>query len=269
METSDLLLDAVEDYVARSLTPLAQKILELERKLAEATARPGPPGPAGADGRDGVDGKDGQNGATGPQGVPGEPGTPGAAGERGLDGSKGDTGDSGPAGPAGEIGPAGEKGLPGDSVHPDTVRVMVDAAAEVAVTKAIALLPKPENGRDADPAHTANLVEAAVARQFEILRPHIKGERGAAGVGLDGVTVSYDEQTGIAAFMLDQRVLGEIKGLPHDGGLFQRGKTYHKGAFVTYGGSTFVAQADTVAPIGGHPPSKDWRLTVQRGRDSR
>jgi len=30
-----------------------------------------------------------------------------------------------------------------------------------------------------------------------------------------------------------------------------------------------VAQADTAAQIGGDPPSKDWRLTVQRGRDAR
>jgi hypothetical protein len=35
---------------------------------------------------------------------------------------------------------------------------------------------------------------------------------------------------------------------------------------VTYGGSTFVAQCDNSDPIGGDPPSKAWRLAVQRGR---
>jgi hypothetical protein len=248
METTDALLDAVEDYVARSVAPLAKRIVELEQKLAVATALPGEPGPAGRDGVDGKDGAPGENGAPGARGEPGEPGT---------------------AGPPGERGQAGEKGISGDSVHPDTVRVMVVDAAREELAKQLALIPRPVDGKDADPAHTAELVEAAVVRQFELLRPHIKGEAGARGVGIDDVVVNYDEQAGVATFLVGERVLGEIRGIPHDGGLFKRGSAYRKAALVTYGGSTFIAQRDTTEPIGGDPPSKDWRLTVQRGRDAR
>jgi integrin beta 3 len=248
METTDLLLDAVEDYVARSLTPLARKILDLEQQLAQIALRKGEPGRDGVDGNDGTPGKDGENGP---------PGAPGAAGEPGI------------AGPPGERGQAGEKGLPGDSVHPDTVRVMVVDAARDELAKQIALIPRPADGRDADPAHTAELVEAAVVRQFELLRPHIKGEQGERGTGINDVVLNYDEQTGVATFMVGERVIGEIRGIPHDGGLFKRGTAYRKAALVTYGGSTFIAQRDTAEPIGGDPPSKDWRLTVQRGRDAR
>ena len=229
METTDLLLDAVEDYVSRACTPLAQKILELERRLAEAVARPGEPGPAGE------------------RGEPGEPGIAGPRGERGSD------------------------GLNGDSVHPDTVRVMLVDVAREEIGKAFALIPRPADGKDADPLHTAELVEAAVARQFELLRPHIKGAPGERGLGIDDSVLEHDEATGVATWVLardgERRVVGTMAGLPHDGGLYQRGKSYRKGAYVTYGGSMFVARCDTGAEIGGNPPSPDWRMCVQRGRN--
>jgi hypothetical protein len=268
-ETADVLLDAVEDYVARSVAPLAKRIVELEQKLAVATALPGEPGLPGQDGAPGLDGKDGENGAPGPRGEQGEPGLAGLPGERGSDGKKGDSGEVGPPGRDGATGRAGEKGDSGDSVHPDTVRVMVVDAARDELAKQIALIPRPADGKDADPAHTAELVEAAVVRQLALLKPHIKGDPGARGIGVDDLTLDYDEQAGVATLRVDQRVIGAIKGIPHDGGLFKRGSAYRKAALVTYGGSTFIAQRDTAEPIGGDPPSKDWRLTVQRGRDAR
>jgi hypothetical protein len=62
---------------------------------------------------------------------------------------------------------------------------------------------------------------------------------------------------------------GAIEGLPHDGGVYVNGQRYRKGAICTYGGPAFIAQCDTDAPIGGTPPSPDWRLMVQRGKSSR
>lgn len=106
-ENADLLLDAVEDYVARSLMPVARKLLELERQLGSVVLAKGEPG---APGRDGVDGKDGAPGA---RGEPGEPGAPGAPGERGSDGIKGDSGDPGAPGKDGEPGLAGKDGRDG------------------------------------------------------------------------------------------------------------------------------------------------------------
>ena len=58
-------------------------------------------------------------------------------------------------------------------------------------------------------------------------------------------------------------------GALHDGGIYESGKSYKKGAVVTCRGSAFVARCDTSAPIGGTPPSPDWRLMVMRGRDAR
>jgi hypothetical protein len=60
-----------------------------------------------------------------------------------------------------------------------------------------------------------------------------------------------------------------LEGLPHDAGVHEHGKRYRKGALVTSGGSAFLAQCDTDAPIGGDPPSKEWRMFCQRGRDGR
>jgi hypothetical protein len=61
----------------------------------------------------------------------------------------------------------------------------------------------------------------------------------------------------------------EVESIPHDGGVHEPGKQYKRGALVTHGGSVFIAQCDTEAPIGGDPPSPDWRLFCQRGRSAR
>jgi hypothetical protein len=68
---------------------------------------------------------------------------------------------------------------------------------------------------------------------------------------------------------LRKEIEAKLEGLPHDAGIYARGKSYRKGAIVTYGGSAFIAQCDTDAPIGGDPPSPSWRLMVQRGRNAR
>lgn len=159
---------------------------------------------------------------------------------------------------------------PAEPIHPDTVRVMVAETARDELAKQIAALPKPENGKNADPRETAEMVETAVARQFEVLRPHIKGEPGAQGIGVDGIVLEHDEDTGVARLKrADGEVIGELRGIPHEAGIYERGKAYRKGAIATYGGSAFIARCDTSAPIGGSPPSPDWRMLTQRGRDAR
>lgn len=159
----------------------------------------------------------------------------------------------------------------GESVHPDTVRLMVEDATAAAIAKALPLIPRPENGKDADPAEVAALVNAEVARQFEILRPHIKGERGEDGLGFDDVKIGEVDANGVLtiAFVRGDRVREfKVAGIPHEAGVYVKGKRYGKSAIVTYGGSAFIAQRETEAEIGTRPPSPDWRLLVQRGRDA-
>jgi hypothetical protein len=91
--------------------------------------------------------------------------------------------------------------------------MMVDAAREI--SQQIAQLPRP-GWQDADPIHTAELVEAAVARQLELLRPHIKGEPGARGMGIDDLVLEHTK-VGVATLVVvrgdARRVVGGITGL--------------------------------------------------------
>ena len=68
---------------------------------------------------------------------------------------------------------------------------------------------------------------------------------------------------------LREEIEGRLAIMPHDAGVHERGKEYRRGALVTHHGSVFVARVTTSAPIGGDPPSTDWRLFCQRGRDAR
>jgi len=68
---------------------------------------------------------------------------------------------------------------------------------------------------------------------------------------------------------LREEVDAKLEGLPHDAGVHERGKKYKRGALVTDGGSVFIAQRFTEEPIGGDPPSPDWRLFCQRGKSAR
>ena len=68
---------------------------------------------------------------------------------------------------------------------------------------------------------------------------------------------------------LREEIEGRLAIMPHDAGVHEQGKQYRRGALVTHGGSVFIARCDTSAPIGGDPPSTDWRLFCQRGKSAR
>lgn len=90
----------LQDYMARALQPLADRIKALE----EREQVPGPRGEKGERGADGLPG------ATGPAGIPGPQGE---KGERGADGAPGAIGPEGPAGVPGRDGRDGLPGVPG------------------------------------------------------------------------------------------------------------------------------------------------------------
>ena len=234
-EITDPLLDAVEDYVARSLMPLARKLLDLEHRFGQITLKQGepglpgrdgvdghdgPPGAPGQDGRDGVDGKDGQNGVPGARGEPGEPGTPGAAGERGQDG---DSGDSGAPGKDGEAGLQGKDGR--DGAHGK------DGEAGL----------QGKDGRDGRDA-----IDGLIDIQGEF-----DGER--------TFKFLFIRSAGVRQEMVFKAPIQIYRGV------HQAGKAYERGDAVTLNGCQWTALHDTATA----PPGGDWQQSTKAGRDGR
>lgn len=165
----------------------------------------------------------------------GRDGTPGAAGRDGERGRDGVDGKAGAPGIDGKDGAPGIDGSPG--------RDGVDGIAGVAG----------KDGRDG-----------------------INGKDGAPGpAGQDGtldhleLTQSDDFRTVTATYENGERMKTWVFTFPVviDRGVFQRGTTYGKGDAVSWGGSLWIAQADTDAtPDEGHSP---WRLAAKRGREGR
>lgn len=204
------------------------------------------------------DGAPGAQGPMGPQGERGADGALGATGERGMDGSTGPKGDAGPQGEAGE------------SIHPDTVRMMITEAVELSVVKAIAALPTPADGKDADPVAMAAVVHEEVQRQFDAIRPLIKGERGEPGDGLRDMTMDLKEDGRTLVF----RFVGADSSKDFEivapwqiyRGVWKAGR-YMQGDVVTYGGSSWTAIRDASAD--DVPGKSDaWQLSVKKGKDA-
>jgi hypothetical protein len=278
-EIADPLLDAVEDYVARSLMPLARKILDLERQLAATVlkqAEPGAPGRDGADGKDAdVDydrigniiavavekefnklpvSRDGKDGPPGLTGSPGESGPPGPPGERGLDGSKGDSGDSGPPGEKGEPGMAGKDGVDGIAGKDGA-----DGMAGKDGTDGI-------NGKDAD---EAAVIEKVLSR-IPTPRDGVDGRDGRDAMdGLVGIKAELEGERELAIhFVRSNGVRTTLRAqmpIPIFRGVHQEGRKYVRGDNVTKNGCQWTCMADTTTT----PPSSDWVQSTKAGRDGR
>jgi hypothetical protein len=165
----------------------------------------------------------------------------------------------------------GRDGKDGASVHQDTIRVMVEDAVDAGLTKAVSAIPRPQDGKSVDPVDVKRLVGSEVAQQFEALLPYLRGEPGPSGFSPDDLELELSDDSVLTVRLkTDTRIIERSVALPilRNGGLYVKGRAYRKGAVVTYGGSSFVAERDTTAPIGEDPPSPDWRLFVQRGRNA-
>ena len=187
--------------------------------------------PQAANGQDGAPGKDGRDGAPGHDGIDGAPG-------KGFDGKDGRDGDP------------GEPGQDGKSITLDEVRPVLEGevakwaleferrAADV-MQKAVDRLPAPKDGRDG----------------FSLDDFDIQAKDG-------GRSLVFKLKTG------DREVTREIRTASLvDRGVYKAGQAHDAGDAVTYGGSLWIAQADTTASPGGE--SRDWRLAVKRGRDGK
>lgn len=165
----------------------------------------------------------------------------------------------------------------------------VDMAAVTAqVAEYLATIPKPEDGKsvtvaDLEPVlrgmsdswaldferRAQGVLERAAGR---IPKPKDgeDGQDGQDGLGFDDMTVEHNGRRSFTLkFQQGDRVKSFEFTLPLvlDAGFYQEGKAYEAGDGVTFGGSYWIAKADTTdKPAVG---SESWRLAVKKGRDGK
>jgi len=95
------------------------------------------------------------------------------------------------------------------------------------------------------------------------------GAPGADGVGFDDLSFEHDGERGFTLrFIRGDQTKEFAFTIPVvlDRGVFQKDATYQKGDAVSWGGSLWIAQADTGSAPGD---GADWRLAVKKGRDGK
>ena len=157
-------------------------------------------------------------------------------------------GSPGRDGQPGKDGAAGEKGRDGldvkDMFRADGGRLV--AVMSDGTTKDLGVFV----GKDGDPG-----------------RDGVDGRDGADGIGFEDMTFETDEHGRVIAKFQRGDVIKSVR-LPGivDRGPFRAGDGYEKGDAVSYGGSLWIAQEQTVDKPDG---SKAWRLAVKKGRAAR
>jgi integrin beta 3 len=161
-------------------------------------------------------------------------------GKDGKDGNNGDKGDPGKDGKSITL----EDVLPVLKTMQAEWALDFERRAQAVFQKAIDAIPKPVDGKD--------------------------GRDGVDGLGWDDLSVEFDGKRVIAVKMTRgdiEKVAGDIKmPVVLDAGFWKEG-SYEMGDGVTFGGSYWIAQKDTISkPEVGNP---DWRLAVKKGRDGK
>lgn len=177
----------------------------------------------------------------GEKGDRGDPGENGSPGERGADGASGSDGKPGHDGIDGKDGAPGERGAEGPEGKPG--RDGRDGLPGVQGEKGI-------DGRDGSNGKD--------------------GRDGIDGLGVDDLEVEFDgERKFTFRWSRGDLVVERTFFAPNMiyRGVWKDGTEYLRGDTVTFGGSMFVAQADT----SGKPetPDSSWVLATKRGRDGR
>lgn len=280
------------DGADADIEAIAARVLpEIERAVAENMPEP-IPGPAGEKGEPGEKGEKGEPGESPDKEAivaefrsiafsmfddeefaarfVGEKGDPGERGEKGAPGKdadpdaivakvleqipppeRGEKGDSGPQGERGEKGEPGEQGADGINMAGG----FVDQRGHLMLTRS--------NGDIQD----AGLVKGADGHDGHDGAP---GRDGKDGLGFDDLSVTHDgHRTFTLAFARGAERKAFDFSLPVvlDCGVFREGETYRAGDGVTWGGSFWIAQAETATKPG--EGTEDWRLAVKRGRDGK
>ena len=229
--------EIVANAVKAHMAPLLVRLAALEAR----------PVVHGRDGKDGVAGRDGLT-------VVGRDGAPGPVGPAGPQGDRGPAGDVGPAGPPGPQGEPGI-GLPGP------------------------MGPQGDRGPEGAPGTTGPVGEPGpVGPAGERGMPGAPGPVGPAGRdGSDGTldnlkVVPHEDGRGFDLRYKDsdRTVEGGVLRYPVvlDRGVWKAEANYEAGDGVTWGGSWWIAQAQTSGARPGDGATA-WRLAVKAGRDGK
>lgn len=291
------IVEVVQSYVTRQVAPLLERNAALEARLAVLEARELPSVKDGRDGADGLNGVGVAKAAVSEAGILFFTLSDGTEIEAGnVKGADGRDGQDGEPGKDGADGTAGERGQDGKDADPEEIA----AAVASEVSKAVAGLPVPQNGKDGrdgiDGKDGVGLASALIGRNGELIvtltngdtkdlglivgkdgtagRDGSDGKDGAAGsdgFGFDDMTetVEDDGRTIVRRYQRGEEVkeFRHTIAVPIDRGVYKAGETYKAGDGVTCGGSWWLARKDTDArPDSG---SEDWRLAVKRGRDGK
>lgn len=255
------IVGVVKEYVRDTIAPILVRLDAIEKRQPEKGERgekgdKGDPGANGADGERGPQGEPGETGERGekgepgdrgPEGPPGKDGAPGVVGEKG---DKGDPGDPGPAGDPGKDGANGKDGADGVGL----AGAVIDRSGNLILTLT--------DGSTRD-------LGIVVGRDGQKGEPGQDGKDGADGLGFDDLEVVHD---GLRAFTFRFAKGEKVKEFPFtlpvvlDCGVFKSGETYAAGDGVTWGGSFWIAQKDTMEKPG---EGDGWRLAVKKGRDGK
>jgi hypothetical protein len=227
---ADDIIASVKEYIEKALSPLDNRLKQLE-------ARPAPEkGEKGVDGRDGIDGKDGRDGI----GIAGKDGAPGRDGADGLHGKDGRDGIDGKSVTADQV---REMFLDMYQVHQAQWALDFERRAQDILQRSIDRIERPRDGKD--------------------------GKDGRDGLGVEDFTLSIDGRDVTATIKRGDFVKSHTVRIPAllDRGVFKEIADYQQGDGVTWGGSFWISQKD--APEGKPGSGPDWRLAVRAGRDAR
>ncbi len=177
----------------------------------------------------------------------------------------------------------------GKSVTTEDLRPMLDAMFDKAlpglvgrVEQAIAALPIPKDGKSVSAEDLRPILEAEIAKGLVDLErratdtlqravdriPAPKdGINGKDGLSLDDFDASLDGRDLSLSMRCGETVVTRTLKLaiPIYRGTFQSGQKSQANDVYTFGGALWMAKGDTDTK----PPSEDWRLMVQRGRDGK
>jgi len=98
----------------------------------------------------------------------------------------------------------------------------------------------------------------------------VQGSDGRDALPIGNVNLAYDGERSIMLYLGDgEKTIKQelILPIPIDRGVYREDTPYRKGDVVTWAGSMWICQLDD--PTGKPESSKDWRLSVKRGRDAK
>jgi hypothetical protein len=143
----------------------------------------------------------------------------------------------------------------------------ISAMIDQSVAKAVSALPKVKDGESVHPDTVQLMIVKEVDRELALWP---KPKDGADGLGFDDLSVEYDgERSFTIKFQRGEEIKEFAFRIPVvlDRGVFKQERAYERSDGVTYGGSWWIAQRD--APEGKPGFGGDWRLAVKHGRDGK